>query len=134
MYWPVIIVSVCLLLSNIYNLNDGSSQNVPQMFLNIFQVGLNVSLWTILRYCNRRKYTSRIITILYTVETVVYVNLAMRNMLPSGFPVEMTNLEFFQTQDLVLFVVINCMLFHDFKWLVFCNGPIFMIGSYFIIS
>jgi len=94
-YWPMIIVSVFLLLSNIYNLAIKSSQSVPQMFLFIFQVGLNVGLWTILRYSKRNKYTSRIITILFTVEIVVYANLAMRNMLPSGFPVEMTNLEFF---------------------------------------
>jgi len=133
MYWLMIIISITSLTANVINFVNKSSQSVPQMFLMIFQVGLNVSLWTVLRYCNKRKYTSKLIVILYTVEVTVYVNLAMRNMLPSGFPVDMKNLEFFFGQDLVLFIFMNCILFHDVKWVIFCNGPIFIIGSYFIV-
>jgi hypothetical protein len=25
------------------------------------------------------------------------------------------------------------MLFHDVKWLVFLNGPVFLVGSYFAV-
>jgi len=100
-YWPMIIVVSLGLLFNIYNLLNKSSQSVPQMFLQIFLIGVNVGFWTIIRYWRiikkQRpfKYTSIIIIIFYATIVTVYVNLAMRNLLPPGFPVDMNNLEFF---------------------------------------
>jgi len=67
----------------------------------IFASGLLVILWTIIRFWRiikkQRpfKYTSIIIINLYATMVTVYVNLAMRNLLPPSFPVDMKNLEFF---------------------------------------
>ena len=92
-----------------------------------------MTVWSVPKGLKKYKHTSKIIVFLYSAELCIYVNLAMRNIMPPGITVDMTNLEFFIGQDLIGFIFMNCMLFHDVKWLVFLNGPVFVVGSYFAV-
>jgi hypothetical protein len=103
------------------------------MFLMVFQVGLNITVWSVPKGLKKYKHTSKIIVFLYSAELCIYVNLAMRNIMPPGITVDLNNLEFFSGQDLIGFIFMNCMLFHDVKWLIFLNGPVFLVGSYFAV-
>jgi len=61
------------------------------------------------------------------------VNLAKRNITPPGITVDLQNLEFFDALDTLAFIFSNFVLLHDFKWLMFLNGPIFLISSYLLV-
>ena len=126
------IVSISVIL-NVVNWIMGASQSLPQMFLMVFQAGLLMTIWAVSKGLKKYKHTSKIVTSLYSAQLSIYVNLALRNIMPPGITVDMTNLEFFNGQDLIGFIFMNCMLFHDFKWLVFLNGPVFVLGSYFAV-
>mgnify|MGYP006973793840 FL=1 len=92
-----------------------------------------MTVWSVPKGLKKYKHTSKIIVFLYSAELCIYVNLAMRNIMPPGITVDITNLEFFSGQDLIGFIYMNCMLFHDVKWLAFLNGPVFLVGSYFAV-
>jgi hypothetical protein len=132
-FWHTVTVTLFSLILNVANWIMGVSQSLPQMFLMVFQVGLNMTVWSVPKGLKKYKHTSKIIVFLYSAELCLYVNLAMRNIMPPGITVDMTNLEFFNGQDLIGFIFMNCMLFHDVKWLVFLNGPVFLVGSYFAV-
>jgi hypothetical protein len=132
-FWSAVAITLLSLIVNVANWIMGVSQSLPQMFLMVFQVGLNITVWSVPKGLKKYKHTSKIIAFIYTAELCIYVNLAMRNIMPPGITVDMTNLEFFSGQDLIGFIFMNCMLFHDVKWLVFLNGPVFVVGSYFAV-
>ena len=96
-------------------------------------MGLNITVWAVPKALKKYKHISKVVVFLYTVELCIYVNLVQRNIMPPGITVDMKNLEFFSGQDLIGFIFVNCMLFHDVKWLMFLNGPIFLVSSYFAV-
>ena len=53
--------------------------------------------------------------------------------MPPGITVDLQNLEFFDSLDTIAFIFSNFVLLHDFKRLMFLNGPIFLISSYFLV-
>jgi hypothetical protein len=103
------------------------------MILMAFQVGGNFTGWSIAKLLKKYSHTSKVVISLHMVWLCVYLNLALRNLLPPNITVDMQNLEFFSGADMMGFIFVNCMLFHDVKWLIFLNGPIFMVSAYFAV-
>ena len=95
----------------------------------IMNVG-NVIVWIALRYTPAKSHASVVMVFLFNFEQAVITNLALRNMLPSFVHVDMENLHYFDSQTQIGFIFVNCCLFHDIKWMVFLNGPIYLVGSY----
>jgi hypothetical protein len=68
-------------------------------------------------------------TTVYGLASAIFYNLADRDMLP--FPVDLTNLDFFNSYLQISFVWQNCLYYHDIKWFLFFHGPLFLAACYF---
>ena len=91
---------------------------------------VNTLVWIALRCTPAKPYASIVIVIMYNIEQAVITNLALRNIMPSFVHVDMDNLHYFDSSTQIGFIFVNCCLFHDIKWMVFLNGPIYIVGSY----
>ena len=107
-----------------------STQADVQFFQSMIMNVGNVIVWIALRYTPAKSHASVVIVFLFNLEQAVITNLALRNMLPSFVHVDMENLHYFDSQTQIGFIFVNCCLFHDIKWMVFLNGPIYLVGSY----
>ena len=85
-----------------------------------------------MKFTRAKPYASVVITFLFNVEFSLISNLIVRNLIPF-LTTESTNLNFkFENgRILVPFIMINSYQVHDIKWMIFLNGPIFVLGSYF---
>ena len=101
------------------------------MFQSILQNVVNVLVWTIMRFTPLKPYASVVVIFNFNIISVVITNLALRNIMPSFVHVDLANLSYFSNQTLVGFIFVNCCPFHDIKWTLFLNGPIFFIVAYF---
>lgn len=82
----------------------------------------------------KMKYWSSVVVIfLFNIEYAVITNLALRNIVPDFVKVDLDNLHYFDSQNQIGFIFVNVCLFHDIKWMLFLNGPIYVVGSYFQI-
>ncbi len=76
-----------------------------------------------------KPHASVVSSTLYSLSAAIFYNLAIRNVLP--YPVAETHLDFFSSYLETSFIWVNCLLLHDFKWLLFFHGPIFLAAIYF---
>jgi hypothetical protein len=118
---------------NVYNYIVKAPQSEVGLFMLAPMIGLNGIVWMICKCAKHYAHTSKVITVLYMIEICCYINFSLRDMMPPGIHVDTTNLDFFKYQDLIHFIFSSCMLFHDVKWLLFLNGPIFLVSSYFAV-
>lgn len=89
-------------------------------------------IWTVMKFTPKLKpYASVVLTIYNNVIHVVITNLALRDIMPSFVHVNLASLSSFSNTILIGFIFINVVQWHDIKWMIFLNGPIFLTGSYF---
>jgi len=91
---------------------------------------LNMILWTIMKFTRAKPYASAVLIFLFNFEYLLINNLAVRGWLPF-LNVDMGQQKTFEIGILLPFILINCYQVHDIKWMLFLNGPIFLVGSYF---
>ena len=128
-----ITTGIACLAVNIYNYCVQAPQREVGLFFLVPMLTANTIVWGICKCCKHYAHTSKIITLLYTIEFCCYINLSLRNILPPGIYVDTTNLDFFKYQDVMFFTLSSCMLFQDVKWLLFLNGPLFIVSHYFAV-
>ena len=93
----------------------------------------NIVVWIVMSKTPMKYWSSVVVTFLFNIEYAVITNLALRNIVPSFVQVDLNNLHYFDSQMQIGFIFINCCMFHDIKWMLFLNGPIYIVGSYFQI-
>ena len=94
----------------------------------------NMVVGSVMNNTPMKHWSSIVVVFLYNIEYAVTKNLALRNIVPSFIEVDLNNLHYFDSQTQIGFILMNCCLFHDIKWLLFLNGPIYIVGSYFQIQ
>ena len=133
-FWITALTSgIFTIVVNVYNYIVKAPQSEVGLFLLTPTLGLMGIVWMICKCAKHYAHTSKGIILIYTTITCCYINFSLRDMMPPGIHVDTTNLDFFKYQDLIHFIISSCMLFHDVKWLLFLNGPIFLISSYFAV-
>ena len=74
---------------------DKTASQSDQSLMAVLFVVSDLILWACLRYTRFKKHISKLIMFLLVVQNGTVVNLAIRNMLPFGLTVDMSNLAFF---------------------------------------
>ena len=95
-YYIALVFATSFLLLNLSLFLMKTSQFEVQMFLECFLFGFNFALWTILKFLKQMRHTSKVITTLYLLEMVIFVNFSYNKIMPAGIALDLTNLQFFQ--------------------------------------